>query len=87
MNVTHLNPRWLRNASRDGFDFAQSCAGAQGLMYDDPSGEGVWIFWFANPIVGGKPAPACMEPTLRWHREGHTFEDITLTRIVRAGGD
>lgn len=86
MNVGNLNPSWIRNATEDGFDLSQSCAGAQGLLHDEPYGKGARIYWFSNPIVGAYPAPACLDPWNRWHREGHTFEAITLTRVVRAGG-
>ena len=76
MRLAILNPHWTTTTEgRQGM----------GIMFDCPH---CWSqklgVWFANPLDGGIPAGPECAPTPRWHREGDTFETLTLSPSVDA---
>lgn len=85
MRLRELGAEFIRatgggNFRRQGED----SAGAQGVLLDCPLPEhGHWVVvWFANPVGGGKPAPAEYMPKPRWYRVGETLDTLTLTPSV-----
>ena len=84
MRLTELNPRWAMDAD--------IVVGGQTRHDDDRHGMAITFdcphcrterlaVFFANPLDGKPPTDA---PGYLWHREGSTFEDLTLTPSVDA---
>jgi len=91
MTLNELNPRWCLAARWDDADGTQhflngdiTKRSGMGLSFLCPVHRNHRLaVMFANPIDG---LPGCAESRYRWHRQGETFETLTLGPSIDASG-
>lgn len=78
MKLVDLDPGWWTTTEgRTGMGLSFRCP----CKPDCGQYLGVW---FANPLDGGAPAEAGIDPKPRWQRTGAMFETLTLTPSIDA---
>lgn len=91
MKLTDLNPRWV-GAGGEGILNADMSPAPErhgvGIRFGCPCSQEVdphpdCYIPFENPLDGGPPLP---DDRPRWHREGETFEALTLTPSILISG-
>lgn len=92
MRLTDLDPRWCCDAeiviggikqhfeNRRGMAVSFECPCCAGRESNDPKKSRLAV-WFANPIDGLPPTD---DAKSLWHREGESFENLTLSPSVDA---
>jgi len=94
IKLTELKPVFIGHCApgMKGFQRLPDVWGAQGILFLCPActkvEDGVLIdhsilIWFEN-AEGVAPAPTDATPIPRWHREGKTFDTLTLSPSVNA---
>ena len=74
MKLIDLDPNWF--TTTDGRH-------GMGLTFDCPHCKVQSLgVWFSNPVDGGPAAGPEYSPAPRWHREGDTFDNMTLSPSI-----
>ena len=74
MKLIDLDPNWFTTTEgRHGMGITFLCPHCK---------EQALGIWFANPIDCGPPADPVFGPAPRWHREGDTFENMTISPSI-----
>lgn len=83
MRLVDLKPRWWGARDRRGLGMSFECpcpvcrlAAHEGYAYRI-------VIAFSNPLDGGEPA-ADIVAGPHWHREGDSFEDLSVTPSIDA---
>ena len=72
MKLTELDPRWIADDNRHGMGISFNCP-----LHKDCIRFGVM---FENPVDGKEPRHN--DGTHLWHREGDSFEDLTISPSI-----